>query len=194
MKRIGSALIVVLLACPGQSPPPGDEQMGRYTFRAEPVGGLPDACTFVEIPDGGFSFEAAFSRFRDAGLYYVTIGGVAHEATWDGQRISATYSAQRNFSQCGCAGGSTVVTTMKETISATVVSRSQSEAAGGCVDNPPLNPDAGIVPPNSTGEGGFDAVRACGTLSEEVTTDVQVPCFSQCNFCQLRYTIEGERR
>ena len=203
MKRTGSLLIAVLAAtgCPGASPPPGDEQMGRYTFRAERDAGAGD-CPFSEIPDGGFDFEASFSRFRDAGLYFVTIGGVAHDAQWDGQRITATYRAQRNFSQCSCAvadGGPRTIVTMEEHLSAVIVSQSQSEAAGGCVESPPFDPDAGITRPDTTTGGGFDAVRACGILTETVTvappvTAETMNCLMACNGCTFGYVISGDRR
>lgn len=204
MNRFGWILLVGLFGCPGTSPPPGDEQMGRYSFHAERDAGQPDAgqCQFVEIPGGGFDFEASFSRFRDAGLYYVTIGGVAHDATWDGQRLRATYTAQRNFSQCSCGradAGSRTVVTMEETIDVVIVSQSQSEAAGGCVETPPVDPDAGIVRPDTTPGGGFDAVRACGTLSEHVSvmppvTTEATDCLLLCNSCSLGYFITGDRR
>lgn len=205
MNRFTWIVFVGLFGCPGTSPPPGDEQMGRYTFRAERDAGDPadDAgCPFVEIPAGGFDFEASFSRFKDAGLYYVTIGGVAHEASWDGQRLTASYSAQRNFSQCSCGGadaGSRTVVTMTETVDVVIVSQSQSEAAGGCVDTPPVDPDAGVVRPDTTPGGGFDAVRACGTLSEHVTvmppvTRQTADCLDKCNSCSLGYFITGDRR
>lgn len=194
MNRFAWIALVGLFGCPGTSAPPGDEQMGRYSFRAERV---PDAgdCRFAEIPAGGFDFEASFSRFRDAGLYYVFIGGVAHDATWDGQRITASYEAQRNFSACGCTdAGVRSVTKMRETLSAVIVSQSQSEAAGGCTETPPVDPDAGVLRPGTTEGGGFDAVRACGTLSEEITSDPPSSCDSQCNGCTLQYAITGDRR
>lgn len=200
--------LLALCACPGTTPPPGDEQMGNYEFRAERDAGNDEAtdsgCPFAEFPDGGFNFTAAFSRFRDAGLYYVTIGGIPHDAMFDGQRLVATYSAQRNFSQCSaCPGldaGIPAVVTMTETISVTLVSKSQSDAVGGCVDIPPIDLDAGITPPGTTAEGGFDAVRACGALAERVTINPPVTveidggCIAKCNRCTLGYTILGDRK
>lgn len=195
-------LAVVLLACPGNPPPPGDEQMGTFEFRAERVGG---SCDFAEIkPDAGFAFTALFSRFRDAGLYFVTIGGIPHEAAFDGQRVTATYTAQRVFRQCGgCSGfdaGAPAVVTMTETLAVTLVSRSQSDAVGGCTENPPVDPDAGVVLPGSTPEGTFDAVRACGILTEGVrlmppaTSFAPGSCESQCNACTFEFSIAGDRR
>ena len=206
MKRmvlVAISAVLFVLGCPGASPPMGDEQMGRYSFRAErdPAEDPDASCRFVEIPTGGFDFEANFSRFRDAGLYYVTIGGVAHRATWDGQRISASYFAQRNFSECSCAldAGQRTTITMTETITAVIVSRSQSEAAGGCVDSPPFDPDAGITRPETTPGGGFDAVRACGTLTEHISVDPPITnpsanCLDKCNGCILNYVISGDRK
>jgi hypothetical protein len=194
-------LAVVLIGCPSNPPPPGDEQMGSFEFRAMRTGG---DCPFGEIPaDAGFNFSASFSRFRDAGIYFVTIGGVPHEASFDGQRVTATYTAQRTFSQCsGCAGhdaGVPAVVTMTETMIVTLVSRSQSDAVMGCTENPPVDPDAGIVLPGSTPEGTFDAVRACGTLGEHVTimppvTTTNANCIAQCDSCTYAFSISGDRR
>jgi len=204
MRRWLPAVVLLgALSCPGNPPPPGDEQMGTFEFHATPNGG---SCQFSELPgDGGFNFTALFSRFRDAGLYFVTIGGVPHEATFDGQVVMASYRAQRVFRQCGgCSGfdaGIPAAVTMTETLRVTLVSRSQSDAVGGgCVVNPPVDPDAGIILPDSTPEGTFDAVRACGTLTEgvkimpPVTTVVPGSCELQCDGCTLEYSIFGERR
>ncbi len=193
-------LALVLLGCPGAPPPPGDEQMGSFEFRAEPGGG---SCPFSEIPPTGFGFMASFSRFRDAGVYFVTIGGIAHEATFDGQRFTASYGAQRVFRQCGgCPGfdaGVPAVVTMTEQLAVTLVSSSQSEAIGGCNEMPPVDPDAGIIPPGPTAEGTFDAVRACGSLGEAVKIMPPVftfsdTCVAECNGCTLSYSITGDRR
>lgn len=171
--------------------------MGLYAFQTtltSPVCALADGGVWSEIPDGGFAFEAAFSRFRDAGRYFITIGGVPHDAMFvDGQRITAEYSAQRNFSACGCVtdGGTRPIVTMRETFSATIVSKSQSDAVEGCVESPPFDPDAGIVKPDTTAAGGFDAVRACGTLTEKISMEPQ--CNTECD-CTLTYTITGDRK
>lgn len=191
--RITPALVALCIACPGP-PLKGDEQMGVYQFRAEPDGG---DCPFpAEIPDAGFNFEATFSRDRDGGGAWVTIGGVAHDATFDGQKMFATYGAQRNFSECACGTGFTV--TMTETIHATLVSKSQSDAVGGCVLDPPFDPDAGITRPGSAASG-FDAVRACGSLTEEIAispavTQETMTCLLRCNGCSLGYAIAGDRK
>ncbi|MBL8954499.1 MAG: hypothetical protein JNK82_27215 [Myxococcaceae bacterium] len=203
MRRGLLALALALVGCPSIPPPPGDEQLGSFEFRAEPGS---SSCPFSEIPDAGFTFTAAFSRFRDAGLYFVSIGGVPHEATFDGQRLSSTYTAQRNFAACsGCPGfdaGMPAIVTMTETLVVTIVSRSQSDAlGGGCSESPPLDADAGIFAPATTPEGTFDAVRACGSLGEQV--GIMPPVFGQsakdtcrleCNGCTLSYSLTGERR
>lgn len=196
-------------ACPQTVTPPGDEQMGKYVFGATeaPVPSGQTRCPFREIPDAGFSFEAYFSRNKDPGTTaWVTIGAVPHEATFDGQVITAQYGAQRNFADCSAcpnADGGRGIVTMTENITTTIVSKSQSDAVMGCSITPPFDPDAGITRPGTT-ESGFDALRACGQLTEHVTLDPPVlpeqlfgldgGCTTACNDCSLAYDISGDRR
>jgi hypothetical protein len=92
---------------------------------------------------------------------------------------------------------------MTETLTATIVSNSQSGALGGsCAAMPPVDIDAGLVPPGITEAGGFDAVRACGTLTEALTSDPAPTaesddagtCAFSCNSCVLTYAISGDRK
>lgn len=199
MKKLWVCVAFGLLAgCPS-APLPGDEQMGRFNFQAEPQGG---DCPFSEIPDGGFKFEVKLSRFKYENRAFVTIGQVSHEGRFDGQKVTAQYTGERNFAQCNCPaddGGLRAITTMTETFQVTLVSKSQSDAVGGCIENPPVNPDAGIIGPDTSNEGGFDAIRACGTLVEDIRVNppVSTPtstCLAQCSQCRLSYTLTGERK
>jgi hypothetical protein len=201
VRIIARLFVPLLLGCPGVVTPPGDEQMGRYEMEATPRA---DDCAFSEVPDGGFAFEVYFSRYKSPGSQsYITLGGVPHDAMFDGQVISGSYAAQRNFADClSCNpdGGLTVVT-MTETLSATIVSKSQSDAVKGCVVSPPVDPDAGITRPGTT-DTGFDAVRACGRLTEQVSIDIATPrtggvdagCSPRCVACSLAYDITGDRK
>ena len=202
------AAVLALAACPTPSPCPGDEQMGSYTFRAEQQP-TPDAsCPLAEVPDASFEFTVKFCRFRDGGDAFASIGGVPHPATWDGQKITASYSARRSFSQCSCFTSPDPSTRqlgtliMTETITATLLSKSQNDATGGdCSIDPTVDADAGITPPGSIEGGGFDAVRACGTLAEStsvtpkptVETDAEKTCRFECDTCSLSYAISGDR-
>src|SRR4051794_30855389 len=105
MRRL-FALMALGCSCNTSTHPPGDEVLGQFHFHAGPDGG---SCDFKGVPlDAGFEFDAVFSRFRDGGQYWVTIGGQPHTAAFDGQRITASYMAPRNFAECTCApdGGS----------------------------------------------------------------------------------------
>src|SRR5262249_5101245 len=152
-----------LSACPQSSTPPGDEQMGTYSFRAEPPGsGNSASCGLSDIPDGGFPFKATLSHYRDGGQGYVTIGGVSHTGTFDGVTLTATYSALRSFANCVACQ-----TTVNETMTVVLISQSQDQQLGGMCPAPgvppPLDPDAGITGPMTVPDG-YDAPRGCGTL------------------------------
>src|SRR5260370_36923751 len=75
------------LACPGQKPP-GDELIGTFSFTATPVS---SNCAAVndgwlsEVPDGGFTFDATFSRNKNPGTQaWVTVYATSRDATYDG--------------------------------------------------------------------------------------------------------------
>lgn len=193
-----SAVRVLLLtfalcaaACTADRPPPGDEILGAYNFTATPLG---FDCALVDVPDGGFTFTATLSRFRDAGTAFFTLGGVSRDAGWDGQIFTSPGSAPRAFSEC-----SSCTTTLDELLAVALLSRSQNAAAQELCPANPL--DGGIptgeliVKPDSS-PSGFDAVRACGELSEAVRTDGVTDaggCPAACNQCRLRYSITGVR-
>jgi hypothetical protein len=194
--------LAALAACTQNSTPPGDEQLGSFSFHAEPPGsGNQATCVLTDIPDGGFDFTATFSHFRDGGTAFVSIGGVSHAGTFDGTTITATYSAPRSFANCSACG-----TTVSEVMTVLLLSESQDQALGsmcpGAGMSPPIDLDAGITPPMSAGSG-FDATRGCGTLVDSVASDplpdpgtnfTDAGCWSACNDCLLHYVIVGERQ
>jgi hypothetical protein len=198
------AAVLALAACPTSNPCPGDEQMGSYTFRTEEL--ARENCFLAEIPDASFEFTVKFCRFRDGGDAFASIGGVPHPATWDGGTITATYSARRSFSECSCFTSPDPSTRqlgtliMTETISVALLSKSQNDAVGGDCSMP-LLADAGVTPPGTVEGGGFDAVRACGTLTETTTvnpkptaeTEMDMSCKLDCDRCKLTYGISGDR-
>jgi hypothetical protein len=194
--------LLALAACPQNSTPPGDEQMGTFSFHAEPpAAGNSATCALQDIPDGGFDFNASFSRFRDGGTAFISIGGVAHTATFDGTTVAASYNAVRSFANCGACA-----TTVTEVMTVLLLSQSQDQALSGACPGagvlPPLDEDAGILPPMSEASG-FDATRGCGTLVDSVNSDpVPAPdanftdagCWTDCNACVLNYSIAGARQ
>src|SRR5260370_38452926 len=91
------------LACPGQKPP-GDELIGTFSFTATPVS---SNCAAVndgglsEVPDGGFTFDATFSRNKNPGTQaWVTVYGTSRDATYDGGYVVSEPMAPRTFGAC----------------------------------------------------------------------------------------------
>lgn len=183
---------LALCGCPVVDTTPGDENMGLYQFRAEPVSlvcGLPD------IPAGVFDFSGTISRFRDGGAVFLTLNGISRDAGFNGQIVTSSHSAARTFKlpdagDCGACDMRVV-----ETLTVALLSKSQSSAVG---DRCPVNPldggvpdvDAGVTLPGSTATG-FDSVRACGDLFEEIVGAGS--CDPLCA-CLLQYRLTGERK
>ena len=192
MRVLLTATAVLLCGCPVNDGVPGNENMGVYQFRAEPVS---VACTLPGIADNGFEFSGTFSRFRDGGATFLTLNGLSRDAGFDGQVVSSSHSAPRSFGLSD--GGSCAPCEMRvvETLSVALLSKSQSAAVG---DRCPANPldggvpsdDARVTLPGSTATG-FDAVRACGELLEQISGTG--PCDPACA-CLLQYRLTGERK
>lgn len=181
--------------------PPGNEKMGTYSLSAE----LIDAgCPSALIPEPTLSFFAIFSRMSGTQEAFLTLGNSNTEATFDGQTFHAERQAPRRFDfTCGGEGVCNA-TELKEVLDVALVSKSQDEAlfkktgVAGCPDDLAVlqsvtKPDAGIVLPDMTPRG-FDAVRACGTLKNEVVTDKNVSTCLDCPPCFMLYRVRGERR
>ena len=166
--------------------------MGLYQFHAEPVSRV---CSLPNLPTVGFDFAGTFSRFRDGGAVFLTLNGIPRDAGFDGQIITSSHSASRGFELPD--GGSCKACDMKviETLSVALLSKSQSSAVGDKCPEHPLDGgvpglDAGVTLPGST-ETGFDSVRACGDLLEEIVGEGS--CDPLCA-CLLTYRLEGERK
>ena len=169
--------------------------MGTYQFRATPVSvacPLPEAVKDSDI--NGINFAATFSRFSDGGAVLVTLRNVSRAGAFDGQVLTSTYSAPRNFTlpdggRCACE------MRIVETISVALLSKSQSSAVGercpeAALDGGIPKADAGVSLPGTT-QFGFDCVRACGDLVDEVVGDGN--CDPLCA-CSLRYSLVGDRK
>ncbi len=191
-RRVLILAVFGLCGCPADDGPPGDENMGLYQFRAEP---LSLACGLPDIPNAGFDFAGTLSRFRDGGPVFLTLNGISRDAGFDGQILTSSHAAPRTFKLPD--GGSCAPCQMRviETLSIALLSKSQSSAVGDrCPPNPldggVPSPDSGVTLPGST-QTGFDAVRACGDLYEEITGDGT--CDPACA-CVLKYQLVGERK
>lgn len=171
---------------------PGDVQMGTYAFTATP---LELDCAVDDIPQGGFAFTGAFSQQSTTGEAWFRLNNVVREASFDGQVARATYAAPRSFgAQCdGCT------TELRESLAVALLSKSQNGAAGdrcpeGALDGGvPVGP--GVTPPGPVAQG-YDALRACGEMVDEIvaTPNEGASCDPACGQCRLRYRLEGARR
>jgi hypothetical protein len=183
---------LALCGCPVDPGPPGNENMGQYQFRAEPVS---ISCGLPDLPTNGFDFSGTFSRFRDGGGAYLTLNGLSRDAGFDGQIVTSSHSAPRTFALPDGGGCAPCEMRVIETLRVALLSKSQSSAVGDrCPENPldggVPDVDAGVTMPGST-ETGFDAVRACGDLFEEITGTGT--CDPLCA-CLLQYRLVGDRK
>jgi hypothetical protein len=194
---------VVLLACP---PPklPGDQSMGTWRVTADFESRSP-GCALSELPmldvDGGLppplTFEFVLTRDTGSTAAWMTLAGYSREGTFDGQYVTNIASAPRVFTEC-----SQCQTRLIERLDFAVLSRSQAEALGGACPPNPLDfgvlpsptADGGVTLPRQT-VNGFDAVRLCGEMSNEVVADADAgECAPECTGCFITWTVRGERR
>jgi hypothetical protein len=193
------AAVVLLLGCPGPSTPTGEEVLGQFELSAEPVS---SSCSYAEVPAGSLPFTLQVRRALDGGAVTVTLNGLTRPASFDGQVLRTAFEAPRVFADCACsaeqrdAGCACSGVTLTETLEVALASLSQDQALGGnCPANaldggmPAPNEDAGIFLPTTTVRG-FDAVRACGELVDDIQP--AEGCF--CAACSMRYAVRGVRR
>jgi hypothetical protein len=185
--------------------------MGDFLFTATLTG---TDCAFTDpndnAPDAGgigtsFTFEATLSWDPGTSQAWLTLGGkevacacaappTSWPAAFDGQTVTATFSAPRNFSECGSAS-----VPLQETFAVALLSASQAAAVGGaCPPNPldggiPGATDGGadgglILMPGPTANG-FDARLACGVLIDTVVPGPDAG--ASCPPCSWNYTLGG---
>lgn len=182
---------LLLSACSSGENLPGKSVIGTYDFSATQIGG---DCTFVEQPDGGFTYAASLSFDPGTTHGYLTLveNEVSRDAGFDGGVLDATATGPRVFGACACDDHVTV----KERIVVALLSQSQRAAVegGGCPPSPldggvPAPDDAGIVGPGPRG-GGYDAPLACGFQTEEIQPGEDCDCAP----CSLRYSLSGVKQ
>ncbi len=172
-------------ACVPEPKFPGGEVMGTFDFQAA----LEERrCALDDFADA-FSFQGTFSRDPDGGQVFFTLGEVTREGAFDGQRVVTTHVAPRRFESCGCPD----LTSLSERLDVALLSRAQNDVLENRCPAPdgglPLDEDGGIRRPGST-PSGFDAVRACGTLTDTLLKAESCTCGD----CEVRYRVMGVRR
>ncbi len=210
-RPLGVLLWVATVGCSALPAPPGSENLGAYSFVAEPLRGLADGgigeltadggarCALPELVPATVAFEGRITRDPSTGQAWLTLGpGYPRDATWDGQVLESEATVARLFPSCAACGG----VVARERIRFALMSRSQSVAVGRrCPQHPldggiptPPGPDGTITGPAQTSEG-FDALYACGELTFAVAVlDGGADCPAMCSECVVNYGLQGERR
>lgn len=178
---------------------PGDEVMGTVQFHAEP---FEVSCTnLTELSNAPFDFQATLSHNRGTSEAFVTLNGFSRSASFDGQVLTSVQSATRFFEECKECPHLLV----EETLTVSLLSKSQSDVAGGDCPAAPLDggvaqPDGGngVTGPGTTEQGGFDMLRACGELVDVVRAgpdagDDNEKC-AACVGCLMKSTLKGTRQ
>jgi hypothetical protein len=173
--------------------------LGNYNFTAQPL--LNTCPPYPEIVTGGFVFSATFSQVADGGQAFVTFSTTSVDARFDGQYLStdgATNKQPRHFGACNCieseVGEAFMVALLSQTQYEAVVDRQPDGCPPDVLDGglPLPTGDGGVLPPQTTPDG-FDAVLACGTLTDYLYGRTASPnC--QCDDCTLVYRLSGTRR
>lgn len=197
MKRWMTGLLgIALFGCPSDPGRPKTEQpLGTYGFHAT---GIFASCS-LPTPPAEYDFEGTFSRQRDGGAVFFIADGVTYDAGFDGQLASFDSLDTRGIGLRD--GGSCSPCKVRSTQLGNIVllSPSQNAAVGDACPTAALdggvprpNPDAGIALPQSLSDGGFDAVRACGEVEVNVTSEGF--CDQACYSCKLTYRWAGARK
>lgn len=196
MLRLPSLLLplalLALSGCIEESTLPGEEVLGTFTLNASPLPG--SNCPPAEVPDAGFTFDGTLSRDRDGERAYFIVSGFARDAGFDGQRLTSVQRASQPGFVPSCGSTCTAVE-VEQTVRLLLLSRSQNELYGkgkSCAEllDGGLPLDGGALPPGVGGDGGFDAVRACGDLSNLKLPDAGCTCTQ----CTWSYSVEGAPR
>lgn len=194
--------IFFLLACSGsQVAPQGQEVMGLFAFDGQM---LESKCDFYDSAAQTLQFQAVFSKEVDSEKAYLTYGQLNTEGKFDGQFFESTRKAPRRFELVCGSGAKCGSTELAENLRVALISKSQDDAirkltsTSGCPSKLEsvllqIEKAPGVTPPQKT-ERGFDAVRACGTLANEVVPDEKDSACVNCPSCSMVYRVSGVRR
>ena len=192
--------LVLLAGCVDTAATASEEVLGNFELTAEPVS---SSCAYDEASAAPLAFTVRVSRALDGGEVTVSLHGIERPATFDGQVLRTTYRAPRTFSDCSCtaeqrdAGCACSGVTLEERLEVALVSLEQDEVLGRACPDLPLDggvptvgADGGALSLPATTPRGFDAVRACGELWDDIQPGEG--CF--CAACSMRYAVRGVRR
>src|SRR6218665_381709 len=188
-------VLLVVAACVSETVYPGDVVIGLFNFHAQAdwarTNCNPGGGDFSRLSDGGFDFAGTFSRDSVDGGAWFTVDGYSRAATYEApaQRYVSTEKAPAQVASCGedCKGSQ-----IEEKLSVVVLSDSQDRAMGSRCANLPDGglPDGSVPAPTANG---YDAQRACGTLSVTFLPGTSENCKCKTS-CTAVYGVEGERR
>jgi len=196
MKPFNRLVVFLLLGLACTSSLPGEVEAGLFDFSASTVLDKTHCKPDMATPDS-FPFEGRFRLESNLVDGYFVFRSTRRTARFDGQNMHSVYEAEHSFEK-GCENCERRVV---ETLEVALLSEAQNEALGGrCPCKPfegiPVDEAQNIFPPRPAA-GGFDAVRACGTLEVRVTA---TPLKEKgCEACQeeevaYAYFTEGIRR
>jgi len=182
---------LLLLACPAETPVPGDAIIGTFKFTPTPY---QDSCQFVgDGGDGGFpDFYATLSYSSkggdDAGVHvaYLNSGATQLHGTWDGVRFVVGEIATRDLPWPCVVDGGICEGTISETVDVQILSEAQV-TADGC-DGLGAGDGGTLLSP----DGGSEARLVCGWLTDEFRPGDAGSC--TCGPCLVVYSIKGERQ
>jgi len=198
--RVLTTAIVVLVslfgvACPTVQGIPG-EFLANFSFVVSPADGGFEPCTnagYINLlPDSSYNLTVTFSGELDGSVEFMTFKGSSRDASFDGQYVTSANNVPRVFTRIVLTplpdGGSEAsevsgVLGLTEQFTVALLSSSQTADAGGVCD--PANIPSGS-PPGMTSTG-FDAVLACGQLTDTIEGDGGWPS------CAMMFDVAGSR-
>ena len=194
MKRLALLLFAGWLAgcdCGGFDPPVADS-LGTYDFHAQPFSAV---CSIPNLSTAAVDFRGTLAWLPDGGVAF-TSAGRTNPASYDGQVVVTVDTQPLSITLADGGSCATCDVRVTQTISAALLSKSQSVALKDACPPHPLDggvpgADAGVSLPVRKADGGFDSVRVCGELRFVVTATGF--CDPICNGCSLLYTVSGPR-
>jgi hypothetical protein len=187
--------VFLLLGLACTTPLPGEVDAGLFDFRASTA--LKEDCKPDMSAEGRLEFEGRFRLESNLVDGYFVYRNTHRSTRFDGQNMLSVYEAEHSFVE-GCENCEMRVV---ETLEVVLLSETQDEVLKGqCPCNAlgesiPVDEAQNVFPPRPV-PGGFDAVRACGTLTARVVTTplAEQGCPKDCYKDDVVYYTEGIRR